>query len=80
MLFRSALTPRALEDMFWAGRYAERAEDLLRLLLTVDAEFDIRSMTDADHGVTTRVLMSALHRLAGTRYTDLEQELRSLLL
>ena len=75
-----ALTPRALEDMFWAGRYAERAEDLLRLLLTVDAEFDVRSVTDADHGVTTRVLMSALHRLAGTRYTDPEQELRSLLL
>ena len=36
--------------MFWAGRYAERAEDLLRLLLTVDAEFDVRSVADADHG------------------------------
>ena len=28
-----ATVPRVLEDMFWVGRYAERAEDLLRLML-----------------------------------------------
>ena len=31
------LVPRVLEDMFWSGRYAERAEDLLRLVLTAHA-------------------------------------------
>ncbi|MET0297018.1 MAG: circularly permuted type 2 ATP-grasp protein, partial [Microbacterium sp.] len=35
-----SLSPRALQDMFWAGRYAERAEDLLRLLLTTQAQLD----------------------------------------
>ena len=29
----SVLVPRILEDMFWLGRYAERAEQMLRLVL-----------------------------------------------
>ncbi len=29
----AAMVPRVLEDMFWFGRYAERAEDMLRLVL-----------------------------------------------
>ncbi len=31
-----ALAPRAAEDLFWLGRYAERAEDTARLLRVVD--------------------------------------------
>lgn len=31
----AAMVPRVLNDLFWFGRYAERAEDLLRLLLAV---------------------------------------------
>ena len=31
----SAMVPRVLSDLFWFGRYAERAEDLLRLVLAV---------------------------------------------
>ena len=34
---RSACWCRVLEDMFWLGRYAERAEDMLRLVLTAHA-------------------------------------------
>ena len=36
----SPLAPRAHADMFWTGRYAERTEDLLRLLLAAQAELD----------------------------------------
>ncbi|HEX8510578.1 MAG TPA: circularly permuted type 2 ATP-grasp protein, partial [Propionibacteriaceae bacterium] len=40
----SAMAPRVLSDLFWFGRYAERTEDLLRLILaarTVAIETDI---------------------------------------
>ena len=38
------MVPRVLADLFWFGRYAERAEDLLRLILatrTVAIETDM---------------------------------------
>lgn len=77
-----SLSPRALQDMFWAGRYAERAEDLLRLLLTTQAQLD---QAGGPHSASsaresTRVLLGALRRLAGTRWLDPEEEFRSLLL
>jgi uncharacterized alpha-E superfamily protein len=40
----SALPSRAAENLFWVGRYAERAEGVLRLLRTV-----LRSYTQTDH-------------------------------
>ncbi len=33
----AAMVPRVLEDMFWFGRYSERAEDMLRLVLAAHA-------------------------------------------
>ncbi|WP_431803828.1 circularly permuted type 2 ATP-grasp protein [Microbacterium sp. bgisy203] len=75
------LSPRAHEDMFWTGRYAERTEDLLRLLLTAEAELDQPGAYAA--GViaeTPRVLLDALGRLAGMRSLDPGAEFRSLLL
>ncbi|HEY6688907.1 MAG TPA: circularly permuted type 2 ATP-grasp protein [Propionibacteriaceae bacterium] len=41
-----AMVPRVLSDLYWFGRYAERAEDLLRVLLAtrtvaVEADFDL---------------------------------------
>ncbi|MFT4220168.1 MAG: circularly permuted type 2 ATP-grasp protein [Microbacterium sp.] len=74
-----ALGPRALEDMFWAGRYAERAEDLLRLLLTTQAQLDERGV-GAESSQSVRALRAALKSLAGAPAADLEAELRSLLL
>jgi len=47
----AAMVPRVLNDLFWFGRYAERAEDLLRLVLatrTVAIEADL----DTTHGRT----------------------------
>lgn len=73
------LAPRALSDMFWIGRYAERTEDLLRLLLTTQAEFDQPGVT-AGNDRSARVLLAALHRLAESRWEDPEAEFRSLLL
>jgi len=73
------LAPRGLEDMFWAGRYAERAEDLLRLLLTTHNQLDALG-AGAETRPSVRVLLRTLNRLAGTRWTDIEQEFRSLLL
>lgn len=76
-----ALAPRALADMFWSGRYAERTEDLLRLLLTTQAEFDQPGATPGSPGDPAHVLMRALARLAGIRFAgDPEEEFRSLLL
>lgn len=76
-----ALAPRALADMFWIGRYAERTEDLLRLSLTAQAELDqpgARAAAGMDESV--RVLMDVMARLAGRSSDDPEAEFRSLLL
>ncbi len=75
-----ALAPRALADMFWTGRYAERTEDLLRLVLTAQAELDQPGVRATPLDGTARVLLGALDSLAGTRSDDPEAEFRSLLL
>lgn len=76
-----SLAPRALEDMFWAGRYAERTEDLLRLVLTTQAQFDqLGGHPAGASNESARVLLSALRRLAGEHDDDPEEEFRSLLL
>lgn len=75
------LAPRALSDLFWTGRYAERAEDLLRLIIATQAALDQPGAhTAARAAESVRVLLAALDRLAGTRWTDPEAEFRSLLL
>ncbi|MGB4776758.1 circularly permuted type 2 ATP-grasp protein [Microbacterium sp.] len=73
-----ALAPRALADLFWTGRYAERTEDLLRLLLSAQARFDEVGAGDRDRSVS--VLLDVLRMLAGRRYDDTDAEFRSLLL
>ncbi|CAB4704385.1 MAG: hypothetical protein F2667_05845 [Actinobacteria bacterium] len=77
----TVLVPRVLEDMFWFGRYAERTEDLLRLLLAthVIAE-DFRTRPGTTGGSSLEVLLAALRRLAGRRHEDLDAEFRSLVL
>jgi len=75
------LAPRAHADMFWTGRYAERAEDLLRLLLTAQTELDQpRAHVAGRLAESPRVLLDVLGRLAGMRSLDPEAEFRSLLL
>ncbi|MCW2829855.1 MAG: hypothetical protein JWP31_547 [Aeromicrobium sp.] len=79
----AAMVPRVLEDMFWFGRYAERAEDMLRLVLTAHASAeDFRSRPHTSGGASLAVLMGAIARLSGTPFADdqLDDNFRSLLL
>ncbi|MGA8258074.1 MAG: circularly permuted type 2 ATP-grasp protein, partial [Nocardioides sp.] len=63
--------PRILEDMFWFGRYAERAEDMLRLVLASHtlAE-DFRTRPRSTGGAGLDVMLGAISRLAGRRPAD----------
>jgi uncharacterized circularly permuted ATP-grasp superfamily protein/uncharacterized alpha-E superfamily protein len=61
----AAMVPRVLSDMFWFGRYAERAEDLLRLILaarTVAVETD----RDTTQGHALEVLLHAVTHVSTT--------------
>ncbi|MEP9363186.1 circularly permuted type 2 ATP-grasp protein [Nocardioides sp. CN2-186] len=76
-----ATVPRVLEDMFWFGRYAERVEDMLRLVLaahTLAEDFGDRPRTTG--GASLDVMMDALHRLAPGGGDDLDADFRSVLL
>ena len=73
--------PRVLEDMFWFGRYAERAEDALRLVLACHAHVEAsRSRPGSPGARALEVLLGALRRLAGAVSDDPDDELRSVLL
>lgn len=76
-----ATVPRVLEDMFWVGRYAERAEDLLRLLLAAHVLVeDYRSRPRTSGGLTLEVITGLIGRLSGRASDDYDEEFRSLLL
>lgn len=77
----TVLVPRALEDMFWIGRYSERAEDLLRLVLSahVLAE-DFRFRPHSVGGASLEVLTAALRKLVGRAADDGGDDFRSILL
>ncbi|WP_370240718.1 circularly permuted type 2 ATP-grasp protein [Aeromicrobium sp.] len=76
-----ATVPRVLDDMLWLGRYAERAEDLLRLVLTAHVLVaDYRSRPRTTGGITLEVVMDGVRRLAGRLHDDEDDELRSVLL
>ncbi len=73
--------PRILEDMYWFGRYAERVEDLLRLVIVAHGlaeDFGARPRSTGGAGL--EVMMGAVRRLTGRVHTDLDREIRSVLL
>ncbi|WP_139980107.1 circularly permuted type 2 ATP-grasp protein [Nocardioides litoris] len=76
--------PRVLEDLWWVGRYAERAEDLLRLVLAAHAlAEDFRDRPRTTGATVLEVLLGAVSRLAGPgplAEGDLDAEFRSVLL
>lgn len=77
------LAPRALDDMFWAGRYAERAEDMLRLVVATRAYAEQLDYSSRDAGgVVLGALQDAIVRLSPGRRADgdADAELRSMLL
>jgi uncharacterized alpha-E superfamily protein len=59
-------SPRVLSDLFWMGRYGERAENMARLLIVARQryyEFRYRQHTEESQCVP--VLMAALDRITG---------------
>jgi uncharacterized circularly permuted ATP-grasp superfamily protein/uncharacterized alpha-E superfamily protein len=59
----SALPSRVVENLFWMGRYAERAESALRLLRTVFIQLN---KTEALPDSVTRTLLAALTHVTMT--------------
>ncbi|KUI17305.1 hypothetical protein AU193_03175 [Mycobacterium sp. GA-1285] len=64
---RAVSSPRVLADMFWAGRYAERAEHMARLLtVTRERYHEFHYRPDMDGSQCVPVLLSALGHQTGT--------------
>jgi len=79
----AAMVPRVLEDMFWFGRHAERAEDMLRLVLAAHASAeDNATRPNTAGGTSLAVLLGAIARLSGSPFEPdrLDANFRSLLL
>ncbi len=61
-------SPRVLGDLFWLGRYSERAEDMTRLLIAArERHHDYRSMPWLDGSESLPILLEAVTRVSGTR-------------
>ncbi|AQA06822.1 hypothetical protein BVC93_28920 [Mycobacterium sp. MS1601] len=64
---RAVSSPRVLSDLFWTGRYAERAEHMARLLnVTRERYHEYRHRQDLDASECVPVLLSALGYITGT--------------
>lgn len=60
-------SPRVLSDLFWMGRYGERAENMARLLIVARDRFHVyRLQQDTEESLCVPVLMAALGRITGT--------------
>ncbi|RMI33930.1 circularly permuted type 2 ATP-grasp protein [Nocardia stercoris] len=60
-------SPRVLDDLFWMGRYAERAENSTRLLAAIHSQSqDYRYRPWLEGAAAVPVLMAALSRVTGT--------------
>jgi uncharacterized circularly permuted ATP-grasp superfamily protein/uncharacterized alpha-E superfamily protein len=60
-------SPRVLSDLFWMGRYGERAENMARLLMVARDRFHVyRHHQDTEESQCVPVLMAALGRITGT--------------
>ena len=60
-------SPRVLSDLFWIGRYGERAENMARLLIVARDRFHVyRHHQDTAESECVPVLMAALGRITGT--------------
>lgn len=64
---RSITSPRVLSDLFWLGRYAERAEQTARLLtVTRERYHEYRYRQDMEESQCVPVLLGAIGALTGT--------------
>jgi len=64
---RGISSPRVLSDLFWLGRYAERAESTARLLtVTRERYHEYRYRPEMEGGECVPVLLAALEHVTGT--------------
>lgn len=64
---RAVSSPRVLSDLFWTGRYAERAESMARLMtVTRERYHEYRHRQYLDASECVPVLLSALGDITGT--------------
>lgn len=78
-----AVVPRALDDLYWFGRYSTRAEDTLRAVLVAHAlAEDFVSRPYSVGGRSMAVLLDVIAALAGPPGIpgDVDRDLRSMLL
>ncbi len=60
-------SPRVLSDLFWMGRYGERAEQMARLLMVARDRFHVyRHHQDTEESECVPVLIAALGRITGS--------------
>ncbi|HTZ16157.1 MAG TPA: circularly permuted type 2 ATP-grasp protein, partial [Mycobacterium sp.] len=60
-------SPRVLSDLFWMGRYGERAENMARLLIVARQRYyEYRHRQHTEESECVPVLMSALDWITGT--------------
>ncbi|MCV7100408.1 circularly permuted type 2 ATP-grasp protein [Mycobacterium palustre] len=60
-------SPRVLSDLFWMGRYGERAEQMARALIVARDRFHVyRHQQDTAEAEVVPVLMAALAHITGT--------------
>ncbi|MCV7283290.1 circularly permuted type 2 ATP-grasp protein [Mycolicibacterium flavescens] len=64
---RAVSSPRVLSDLFWAGRYAERAEHMARLLtVTRERYHEFHYRREMDGSECVPVLLTTLGTITGT--------------
>jgi uncharacterized circularly permuted ATP-grasp superfamily protein/uncharacterized alpha-E superfamily protein len=64
---RAVSSPRVLSDLFWMGRYAERAENMARLLtVTRERYHEFRYRREMEGSECVPVLVAALGHITGT--------------
>ena len=62
----ASASPRVLEDLFWLGRYAERTEDLVRLLTVTRETFDAFRFRPGDaRSGAVATLLQAMSEVSG---------------
>ncbi|NOQ56962.1 circularly permuted type 2 ATP-grasp protein [Mycolicibacterium fortuitum] len=68
---RVVSSPRVLSDLFWMGRYAERAEGMARLLtVTRERYHEYRYRGDLDESQCVPMLLAAVGSITGTDTGD----------
>lgn len=68
---RAVSSPRVLSDLFWMGRYAERAESMARLLtITRERYHEYRYRRDLEESQCVPVLLAAIGSITGTDTGD----------